>query len=392
MASNVCLDRRRPHGPAIRKRQIRWFAAAVTALVPAAAAAHEAYVVEQSYFWEELHRPFSTHAVDALKDPHNTAVTAYITVGVLLLLTANFLFRRTRFGRTLHAYPERFARFGPMFVRAAIAGALFFSAASNSFLGPELSINHFAHPGLFRIGLLLISIMFAVGFLTELAAAIGLLLYAGAAKIFGAYVLTYANYLGELIVLLLFGMRRWSLDAAVFGKLSRVREQYEKYESVIVRMLYGFALVFAGITVKFLHPDITIKVATDWHLTQFHWLFPSDSLLITFGAGLAEVAIGMFIILGFEMRLTVVISLFYITLSLLYFRELVWPHYLLYGISLNLLVQPETFTIDHVLFARHRRRTRWWRRPFLPHHGAGKSIGKKLRPEKAQPFPRLETI
>ncbi len=73
------------------------------------------------------------------------------------------------------------------------------------------------------------------------------------------------------------------------------------------------------------------------------------------------------------MRLTILISLFYITLSLLFFRERVWPHLLLYGISFNLLVQPETFTIDHILFKKHRKKHLWWKRSFLPHNEKGKS-------------------
>lgn len=353
------------------------------AFIPSFVSAHEAYVVEHENFWQEFSKPFSVHAADALRDPHNLQITINITIGIIILLIANFLFRRTKIGRIIHQFPERYARFGPMFIRAAIAGALFFSATSSSFLGPELVLSEFSSPGFVRTALLLISVMIAVGFLTELAALIGIVLFGFAGKVFGPYILTYANYLGELIVLLLFGMRRWSIDARLLGKLSQLRLRFEKYESTIVRILYGFALIYAGITVKFLHPDLTLQVATDWNLAQFYWLFPSDPLLITLGAGLSEVAIGLFIIIGFEMRLTVLISLFYITLSLLFFRELVWPHYLLYGISLNLLVQPETFTLDHLFFAHHRKRFRWWLRPFLPHHSHGKSVGKKLRPGPA---------
>lgn len=345
----------------------RWLLATGVVAAPLPALAHEAYVIDRDYFWQELSKPFSTHAADALLNSHNVIITIYITFGVVLLLTANFFLRLTKFGQALHHFPERFARFGPMFVRAAIAIALFLSATSNSFLGPELSLTHFSAPDLVKWTLLVSSIALAIGFLTEIAAAACIILFTAAHAVFGLYILTYANYLGELLTLLFFGMRRWSVDSRLFGPLGRWRARFEKYESTLVRIFYGFALIYAGITVKFLHPELTVKVATDWNLMQFHWLFPSDPLLITFGAGLSEVAIGLFIILGFEMRLAVLISLFYITMSLLYFREMVWPHLMLYGISFNLLVQPETFTLDHLLFKRHRRYMRWWRRPLLPH-------------------------
>jgi hypothetical protein len=69
---------------------------------------------------------------------------------------------------------------------------------------------------------------------------------------------------------------------------------------------------------------------------------------IDFGAGLAEILIGLFVILGFAMRWTIIISLAFITLSILYFQELLWPHFILYGISFSLLINSgDLFTADH---------------------------------------------
>lgn len=336
------------------------------------ASAHEAYVIDHATFWEMLRTPVSFRAFDALKNPSDLHLALIIVGSVLLLLLANFLFRKSAAGARFHSFLERYARWGPVIVRFTIAGAFFFSAQSMSFLGPELTLGSFPYQTVARMGLYAASIMIAFGIFTELAAAIGVAIFVTGFFVFGSYVLTYLNYLGELVVLLLFGMRIFSLDRHLFGPLRRFRF-FEKYETTIVRSFYGLALMYAGLTVKFLHPDLTVKVVNDWHLTNFHWLFPSDPLLVTFGAGLAEIAIGFFILIGFETRLTVLISLFYITLSLLYFRELVWPHYLLYGISLNLLVQPEIFTVDHILFKHHRAEKKWWLRPFTSLNTRGKS-------------------
>lgn len=357
-----------------RSRLLSLFTVAASAtilLVPAAVSAHEAYVLPGDYFWDQLQRPFSWRAWAALADPANLRMTLSIIFGVFVALTLNFIFRRSRAGKRAARFVERLAPLGPLFVRAAIAIALFYSALSWSFLGPELSLHALPFAQAMRLAIFAISVLIAFGLFTELAAAVGILIFTIGFWAYGAYLLTYLNYLGELIVLLLFGMRQWSLDHTFFGPLKRL-VHWEKYETSIVRICYGLALCYAGITVKFLHPDLTEHVVTTWNLTQFHWLFPSDPLLVTLGAGLAELAIGLFILVGFEMRLTVAISLFYITLSLLFFRELVWPHLLLYGISLNLLVQPEVFTIDHILFPEGRRRRRGkpiplWHHPFLPH-------------------------
>lgn len=337
--------------------------------------AHEAYVLPYNTFWDGMKQSFSGHAFDALKNPHDLHITLIIGCSVIVLLTAMFLFRRTGVGQKTELFLERFSFLGPHFVRVTIAIALFFSAASNTFLGPELHGSLFPHPHLLQITLFAISGMIAFGIFTEIAAFIGILIFMRSFFVFGPYVFTYLNYLGELIVLLLFGMRVFSFDKYLFGPLRRFR-MFEKYETVIVRVLYGAALTYAAITVKLLHPELTMNVVNTWHLTKFHWLFPADPLLVTLGAGVVEAIIGLFIIFGFEMRVTVLISLFYITLSLFYFRELVWPHLLLYGISFNLLVQPEVFTLDHIFFSHHRKKKAWWKRPFSSHVTEGKSSTK----------------
>jgi uncharacterized membrane protein YphA (DoxX/SURF4 family) len=336
------------------------------------ASAHEAYVLPYTTFWTGIKQPFSAHAFDALKNPNNIHITIIIGASVILLLILNFMFRRSSAGQRMHSYAERYSYLGPHFVRFAIAAAFLFSAIGNSFLGPELHGSLFPYPHVLQILLFAISIMIATGFFTELAAFLGIVIFICGFFVFGSYIFTYLNYLGELIVLLLFGMRVLSIDKYLFGPLRRFRS-FEKYETLIVRVMYGLALIYAAITVKLLHPDLTVTVVNTWHLTRFHWLFPSDPLLVTFGAGIVEAIIGIIIIFGFEMRLTVLISLFYITLSLLYFRELVWPHLLLYGISFNLLVQPEVFTLDHVFFKHHRNTKAWWKRPFSAHNKEGKS-------------------
>lgn len=358
----------------LHMRKFFWSLGAVISafFLPIIASAHEAYVLPYSDFWTGMKQPFSAHAFAALESPSNLHITLVIAFSVIFALTINFILRWFGVGRKTGAFMERYSFLGPHFVRVTLAVAFFFSAASNTFLGPELHGSLFAHPTLLQGLLFALSLMIAFGFLTELAALIGIGLFISSLIIFGPYMFTYLNYFGELIVLFLFGMRVFSVDRYLFGPLRRLRF-FEKYETVIVRVLYGMALIYAAITVKLLHPNLTVSVVDTWHLTKFYLLFPSDPLLITLGAGIVETIIGLFIIFGFEMRLTVIVSLFYITLSLFYFRELVWPHLLLYGISFNLLVQPEVFTLDHLFFSHHRKAKAWWKRPFSPHTKQGKS-------------------
>lgn len=319
-------------------------------LLPMIASAHEAYVVPKDYFWRQMSQPLSFKAFTTFKNIHNLAVISQITMGVFVLILLNFLFRRTQVGAHLHKFLESFSYLGPIFVRLAIATAFFFGVQSGDFLGPELLISRMPLAEIMRWGIYVSSFMILFGIFTEVAAFIGLIVFSVGFFSFGTYITTYLNYLGELVALFIFGMRKWSFDGLIFGPLKKWRHAWERYGTTIVRIFYGTALIYAAINVKLLRTDLTLRVINDWNLTRFYWLFPSDPLLVVLGAGLAEAMIGLLIILGFEMRMTVIISLFYITLSLLFFRELVWPHILLYGISLNLIVQPEIFTLDNLFF------------------------------------------
>jgi uncharacterized membrane protein YphA (DoxX/SURF4 family) len=313
------------------------------------ASAHEAYVLNQTFFWDEMQASDNSSVFDALKSPHNRQVTVFVTAGILLFLVANFMFRKTKLGAKVNNSAEKYSYLSPIILRLVIAVSFFFSAYHMDFLGPELHLSQVPYGHAMQVALFAISIMIAFGFLTELAALAGIILFTCALMFFGTYILTYMHYLGELIVLLLFGMRKWSVDEKLFGPLKRL-QAWKKHEVVIVRVFYGLALIYAAITVKFLHPVLTSTVATEYHLTSFTWLFPSDPLLVALGAGLAEIMIGIFIAIGFELRAIVVVSLFYLTLSLFYFQELLWPHLLMYGIAIILLLQPEDFTLDHLLF------------------------------------------
>lgn len=319
---------------------------AAIVFLPAAVFAHEVYVLSPTEVQQGLqYTGFDT--INSLANPHNLKIFLEIFIAVAILLVINFFFRHSSWGRAFNQSLSRLGRFGPIIVRLAISLSFFYSALSWSFLGPEISLQSLILPNILRVSLFVISALIFLGFFTELAALIALTIYTIAASYYGFYVITYLNYLGEILVLLLFGSRYLSLDRIIFG-LKKSFASLQKYESTIVRVCYGIALCFTAIEVKFLHPHLTEMVINQYQLAQFHWLFPSDPILITFGAGLAELVIGLFIIFGFELRLTVLISLFYLTLSIIYFKELVWPHFMLYGISLNLVFDEERFTLDQV--------------------------------------------
>ena len=214
-------------------------------------------------------------------------------------------------------------------------------------LGPELPLAVLPGGPLIRFLLFVLAFMILLGIFTEVAGAASLVLFAVLCWHFGWYMATYANYFAEFAVLMVFGSRFLSLDRLFYGEkrwwsgLTR----YTSLEVPFVRVFYGIGLAYAGYTIKFVHQNLTIDVYNQYHLVNF---FHASASFIAAGAGLAEILIGLFVIFGFAMRWTILISLAFITLSILYFQELLWPHFILYGISFSLLINSgDIFTADH---------------------------------------------
>lgn len=317
-------------------------------LLAAPASAHEAYVLTGNEFNLGLSQN-TQNPLSGLFQPAYLKTTLIITLSVITLYFLVMFWATTKPAAFLDKFIKKGKVLGPLIIRAAISASFFYAAYANSILGPELSLDIIPGGPIIRFLLFLMAIMIAFGFLTEFAAAAGLLIFAYITLTFKSYMITYANYFGELIVLFLFGSRFLSIDKYLFGKKTLIAslEKFRELEIPIVRILYGIALMYAGWEIKFLHQSLSIDVYHQYHLSNF---FHAPATFIASGAGLSEILIGLFIFLGLEQRLTTLISLFFITLSILYFRELLWPHFMLYGISFSIIINSsDRFTLDHIL-------------------------------------------
>lgn len=313
--------------------------------------AHEAYVLPAREFNQGL-KINNPDPLGELIDAAHRKIFILISAAVAFTYLLSFLWSTTKSSDYLDKLSRKAALVGPLVIRLAVSASFFFSAQSNVFLGPELQLAALPFGETLRFLLFLTAIMIFLGIFTEYAAAIGLAIFAYAAARFGLYMITYANYLGELIVLLLFGSRFISLDRLFFGvaKVWRRAERYFFAEVPIVRILYGVGLIYAGYTIKFIHQNLTVDAYNQYHLVDF---FHASAQFIAAGAGLAEILVGIFILTGFASRWTVIISLVFITSSIIYFQELLWPHIILYGISFSLLINSgDRYTIDSQLVPR----------------------------------------
>ena len=320
---------------------------AALAVAPAAMA-HEAYVLTAKKFHEGL-GVVSKNPFAPLFDASHLKLSLLITVIVMAVYALSFLFATTRAAAAADALIRKARLVGPLIIRLSISSAFIFAARSHVFLGPELPMTDLPLGEVAQYLIFLAGLMILFGIFTEIAAGLGIMLFIYASAFYGWYMMTYTNYLGELIVLLLFGARFISFDQLVFGTKDWVAalEKWRFLETPIVRVLYGVALIYAGYTIKFVHQGLTVDVYNQYHLDLF---FHASASFIAAGAGFSEIMIGALILLGFGQRLTILISLVFITLSLVYFHELLWPHIMLYGISFSLLINSaDPFTLDRRL-------------------------------------------
>lgn len=304
--------------------------------LPLIALAHENYVLPTADITRGMN-DWSINVFDALKTPGNLVIILYVGLGALIVFFLYYLFWTSPLGIRLDKRVRKLEPLGHIMLRATLGVFFIASGLFNSFLGPEIPLASIPlglalKPILFIVGGLLI-----VGLLSRVLGIIGLALLLLTTFAYGNYMLTYGNYFGELMALALYGSTIFSLDSLI-AKQSAFAKKYKKWEIPLIRITYGISILYPAISVKLLHPSIILKIVGTYGLNHINWLFPSDPLLIALGSGLAQVALGLFIIIGFETRLSAFATLILYTLSILFFKEAVWPHYILLALALYLTI------------------------------------------------------
>jgi hypothetical protein len=243
--------------------------------------------------------------------------------------------------------------YAPTIARVFLGVSFIYGAMNHSIFGPEIPLLELGVPHVFQAILFITGAMLLLGILGRLAALVALLLYIYVFSIVGDYTISYVNYLAEIILILIAGSGVFSLDNFIthtFGnEISRWKARgmrfENKYGGLLLRLGLGFALLWAAINVKFLHAQLTLDVINNYHLTKY---FPFDPLFIVLGSGLVEICIALMYIFGVLIRFNTLFFLSFITLSLTFFGEAVWPHFILYGIALAIFAYGyDRYTLQH---------------------------------------------
>ncbi len=334
------------------------FVLAILFFAPFCASAHEVYVLSPEEIRSAVAMP-SPNPFTVIPEQEKEFLFwgALCAVGVLLVLTLSV---SKMFEKIFDPFLMKLKKVAPLLGRLTLGASVFLSGYHHAFFGPELPFSVFLSPQaehVFALVVMIAAVFISFGLLTRLMALFGLILYIFLCAHYGIYMVTYANYLGEMILFLILGGGPLSLDRVMspfkiekmFFGIARILEPYAFF---IMRMFFGSALIFASFYAKFLHSNLALDTVADYHLTNYFHFTP---LFLVLGAFIVESIIGICFFIGFEIRFMALVFISFITLSISFFGEAVWPHLILFGVAATLLCHGyDKYTAEKAIFERIR--------------------------------------
>ncbi len=298
------------------------------------AAAHEVYVLDQTTVEDALsHPPLQVFSI--IYEQAGRFFFWFCLVSAILIFIGIISFSK-RLEAMCDPFLLRLRRYAPFIGRVTLGISVIASAYFASLFGPELPMSLFLPEAAilpFRIYLAVLGVLLTVGYKTRTAALLMMLTYVVMVFRFSHYMLTYLNYFGEMVIAFTLGSRVWALDSGVrkeyvpnlFKPLVRFVVGHGDF---MLRIAFGVSLIYSALYAKFIHAQLAIDTVVQYHLTDYFHFTPPFLVL---GALAVELLLGTLFILGIEVRFAAIFLTIFLTLSLLYFGEAVWPHIILVG-------------------------------------------------------------
>jgi uncharacterized membrane protein YphA (DoxX/SURF4 family) len=306
-------------------------------LAPLSVSAHEVYVLSPEEV-SALEKEPPVSFIDIFNRNTSETVRWGLLVG-FIIVSVFFISTSVTLENKFDKHLVKLKKYAPFIARVTIGLAFAMCGYHGALFGPEMplemifgSYSYLATFLLYTIGGMLI-----VGLLPRVAGLIGLGLFATAVYQMGFYMVTYTNYLAEIIVLMLVGGHKFSVSnhgpvlTSITKYLNDLSTKYGELSFFILRVGFGISLIYASVYAKVLHNQLALAVVNDFDLVSVFGFTPE---FIVFGAAIIEILLGLFIIFGIEIRFNSMVLNVFLTLSLLYFGEAVWPHIILMGIPI----------------------------------------------------------
>lgn len=304
--------------------------------------AHEVYVLNQNTIHYDVTHP-SPNPLSLIKTDREQFLLAAV-IGVILVVGVFLLSISRRLEKALDPFLMKAKRWAPLVARLTLGFSLIAAAYYHALFGPELPLSHLVgqYAGGLQAVLYILGICIVLGLFVRQSALITLVIFIVAIVAYRTYMLTYVNYLGEIIANLILGGGLWSLDHLRKRngnqpslKLRQAREKFEPYAIPALRVLFGISAVYASWYAKLFHSELALDTVNQYHLTNY---FHFPALFVVLGALIVETLIGLFFILGLEIRFTALFFLMFLTISLFFFGEVVWPHLILIGVNIAFIL------------------------------------------------------
>lgn len=333
----------------------------VLSFFPAIAFAHEVYVLSPETVALAMQMPALPIWQIVSGNAGQFFFWTFITIWAILTILSISVSKRVE--RFCIPLLEPLKKYAPPVARITLGVAMIFSAMEGSMFGPELAFTQFVSPSLlpyFEIALGTLGFLIAIGLLTRIASIALISIYLYMWIPFGFYMLTYTNYFGEMLITLIVGNALFASDKFLHHlyphTLHRIVTWAEKHAFLILRIAFGTSLIFASFYAKFLHAELALATVMEYNLTAY---LPFDPPFLVLGAFAIELLLGLFILFGIEIRFASLFLLFWLTLSLLYFREAVWPHIILAGAGIAIFMHGyDRYTLQWGVMRMHGKRPR----------------------------------
>jgi len=310
--------------------------------------AHEVYVLEPHKIKTGLN-DHSVHVFDALNSAKNVRLFFIFTGLIALLVLVALWLSYKPFFKKIGKKLDRSSSWALAVIRMAFGASLVLSALNNALYGPELPLADFYTPLLLKSLMLVAGVSLIIGLKTRFFAGLSIALWFFAILVKGPYILTYINYLGEAIALVMLPRTIFSIDEKI-GSYASKKFTFEQYSLPTARILFALSLLYTAITIKFTTTILTLDVVRDFDLTRF---FPFDPIFVVLGAALIEVLVGLLFLFGIMQRFTSALFLIVMTLSVWFFGEAVWPHLLIIALGVGLFMhKPDKLTVDSLYLSK----------------------------------------
>lgn len=315
---------------------------------PSIAFAHEVYVLDSQEISTAMAEPSTMDFLTVIGE-NQLQFLAAAAVGFILVAFVFIISISKSLERHLDPFLFRIKHYAPIVTQITLAVALLASAYFGAFFGIELPMSVYGSSSLLpRLVFVLAGLSILSGVLTRIGAAAVVLIFLALVFQHGIYMTNYLLYFGESLALLIFGSAYLPIPELHITTPRHILK-LRRFKIPIMRLFFAISLLYAAFYAKFLHAGLALATVEKYNLVQF---FPFDPLFVVLGAFTVEVLIGLFYLLGIEIRFTSLFFSIFLILSVFFFQEAVWPHLVLLGTAISMAIHGyDPYTLEGRFFA-----------------------------------------